>query len=118
MFIHLALIAGIFAPRQNSAMNPRMQGLHTAAKYFRETGKLLDRGNWDSGSLECGPGAARRDYLDTMTHEGMREFDKSGLVGHPNQGASQLNLIGHWSIILLGDFNHRSSVGAMAQNIR
>ena len=85
---HRRLMRGIFAYRQQPAVNARMQRLHAAVHHFRKAGQLrrvLDR----QACLRQGSrGAAGRDEFDPARRKRRAQFDETGLIRDGNQGAA------------------------------
>ena len=58
MLLHVALMGGVVAARQDAAMNLRMEGLDPSPEHLGRAGELLDRFDAPPGLLQSRLGAA------------------------------------------------------------
>ena len=86
------VVLGVAANGEQPAVNARMQGLDAPVHHFRKARQLGDVGDGETGSFQCGRGAARRDQCHAMTGECAGEVDETRFVGNRQQRAADFLL--------------------------
>jgi len=76
------------APRQQAAMDLRVQGLHPAVHDLGKAGVRGDLDHRQPGVLQSARRAAGREQLDAVTDQRARELDQAALVRDGYQGAT------------------------------
>ena len=80
-----ASVRGQVAPRQQAAVDFRVQGLHPAVEHLRETGVRRHLGDGDAVLFEELGGAAGGKDLHAQRGEDAREFDHACFVGDADE---------------------------------
>ena len=75
------------APREDAAVDGRMQRLHPAVHHFRKAGQIRDARDGEAGLGQRARRAAGRDELEAAIDETTAQFDDSGLVEDAQQGS-------------------------------
>ncbi len=78
-------------------MDPGMERLDAAVHHFGKARQRADVPHVEAGIAQRLGGAARRDQLDPVAHQGHAKLGEAGLVRHGQQGAGNFNLI--WQIL-------------------
>ncbi len=91
---HRRDIFRIVAPREDAAVDRRMQRLDSPIHHFGKAGRLRHIGDGEARVAQRFGGAAGRQQRHALAGEKPGEFDEPGLVGDGNQRAANGNEIG------------------------
>src|SRR4029077_3693015 len=87
MFLHLALMPGIGANPEQSAMNSWVQSLYPAIEHFGKTGEIRYIAHSEAATSQQPGCPARRQDLDAQRRESVGEFFDASLVADADQRA-------------------------------
>ena len=79
------MCSGPVAPREQAAVDRRVQRLDPAVEHLRKAGVRGDLGHLEAGVREQPRGAAGREQLRAERGQLARELDDAGLVGNRDQ---------------------------------
>ena len=80
VLLHLALMVLVGAPRQDAAVNLRMQRLHASIEHLGQAGEILDGSDFHPGRFQSRGRASGRDYFNAMPLERRGKIRKTRLV--------------------------------------
>ena len=86
MFLDRRHVLRQVAPREQAAVDLRVQGLDAAVEHLGKAGVVGDLGDGQTRVGEQPGGAAGREQLDAELGQFTREFENAGLVGDREQG--------------------------------
>ena len=89
-----AHVLGVVAQRQQAAVELRVERLDAAVHDLREAGEVGDLAHLEPGLGQLPSRSAGRDDLDPELDQTACELDQPGLVGHRQQGSSDLDVLG------------------------
>jgi hypothetical protein len=88
--LHVSLVVGQFAPRQDAAVDLGVQRLHAATQHLGGAGEVGDLADRHALLRQQRLRPASGEQLDAQRGEPLGELDQAGLVGHRQQRARHL----------------------------
>jgi len=80
MLLHLALMILVGAPRQDSAVNFRMQRLDASIEHLGQAGEIFDSSHFDSGRFQSRRGSSGRNDFHSVPDENPGQIRQTRLV--------------------------------------